>query len=439
MTCGCEGDSMPQLVSVPVQEECNTSGCCSEQMSSSSVVSSASTPRGGEASLGSLGLDMEMPVHGPGLEVDITGEWTLVWAQESGEQPVGRLDVEHSSFGHLAGCWQTSPRSNHKPPACHGWFWGMGGYIQIPLDDCETAQHVQLITLKAVGRGTDEKGGFLAMEGERQGDEDSIFEPIKKMTFEIIVRPKVYKDQAFGDPATRDLLIKVADSSFHVHTAIVATFIPHMRRVLDAGMEEARTKTITCPCDSPHAWRVLLERIYDVTGCFHASAALKVLPILDKYQIPKLWAEAIAELKRLPQNPRPHPHVLDLLCRCEGQQVIEHWFTVEPPDAEELLLFIKECSEKDSTRIVAQKSAETWRRETSDLSIKLSQATTTARTLQHHIDAVRNVITTHAAPAAAWRLQTTVIPDFYINNNLPQPSVHHASADDSPRPQVFTP
>eukprot|EP01064_Diplonema_japonicum_P002937 TRINITY_DN11900_c4_g2_i1.p1 TRINITY_DN11900_c4_g2~~TRINITY_DN11900_c4_g2_i1.p1 ORF type:complete len:461 (+),score=80.11 TRINITY_DN11900_c4_g2_i1:93-1385(+) len=332
-----------------------------------------------------------VPVHGPGLELDLTGTWSLVWTDDDSDKPVGRLEVEHSSFGHLAGCWQTTNNNNNnntKSSACHGWFWGSAGYIQIVLDDSETLHHVQLITLRLVGKSSDQQGPMLVLEGERRGEEDVIFDNVKKMTFEITVRPKTYRSHAFGDCATRDIFIKVQDSSFHVHTAIIATFIPHMRRVLDSGMEESETYVIPCPGDSPHAWRVLLERIYDVTGCFHASAALKVLPILNKYQVPKLWAEAVAELKRLPQNPRPHPHVLDLLCRCEGQEVIEHWFTAEPPDAEELVLFIRECSDQEATRIVAQKSADSWRREVTDLTTKLSHATSTARNLQHHIDAV---------------------------------------------------
>ena len=293
------------------------------------------------------------PVHGTRTDLDLTGTWSIrsVAEGEVGEAFHESSDVEHSSFGHIASA------------SCHGWFWGSSGYVQVILpaseEEREKTRHshdsssqededsesrvttprrdrMHVISLKFKGhsdtcvylKGTTERGcGSAPLE------------------FEVSVQPRTYDNLAYGDEASRDLTLEVQGSTFRVHSAVVATFMPHVRKVLDMGMQETRERIIPCPGDNPHAWHILLERVYDITGCFHASAALKVLPLLDKYQIPKLWSESVAELKRLPQSPRPHPHVLDLLCRCEAADVMNHWFRVSPPDPEELVLFVRECKE----------------------------------------------------------------------------------------------
>ena len=323
-----------------------------------------------------------VPVHGTGSYPDLTGTWELYKELTSDgnitETAVGSFEMDHSSFGHLAGSWNrdgmnttmssssstdstTSSFSHSNTTPCHGWYWGSSGYIQInlPFDDLSSLNcspgisylhnQIQLLTLKITSY---DKDGSIRLRGDRRPLQEEVVvsgrEPQpqqKKISFSVIVKPKVYTYVPYGDEETRDLIIEVQRSRFHVHTAVLTTFMPHLRTVLSAGMKESEDNVIPCPCDSPHAWNVLIERIYDITGCFHASAALKVLPLLDKYQIPKLWSEAITELKRLPQSPRPHPHVFDLLCRCEAHEVVDHWLKVLPPDPDELVFFVRDCQE----------------------------------------------------------------------------------------------
>eukprot|EP01063_Lacrimia_lanifica_P015718 TRINITY_DN22396_c0_g1_i1.p2 TRINITY_DN22396_c0_g1~~TRINITY_DN22396_c0_g1_i1.p2 ORF type:complete len:609 (+),score=181.80 TRINITY_DN22396_c0_g1_i1:110-1936(+) len=428
------------------------------------------------------------PSHGAdGCDLDLTGTWSFrvlhsdphATPGSASSLPPGRashrradedrydfvannIEVDHSSFGHLSAT------------SCHGWFWGTTGYIRLilpthpaqhsalgssqhgpaPAPDLQLSEdvasypdtqpfseasavhdeepanrNVQLITTKYIGHGMDKHGNtVIHLDGERRNE----LGEGRQQKFEILIRPKSYVDVGFGDDVSRDLTIEVAGSRFRVHSAVLATFMPHLRMVLDAGMRESEEKVIPCHGDSPHAWRVLLERIYDITGCFHASAALNVIPLLDKYQVPKLWSEAIAELKRLPQSPRPHPHVFDLLCRCEAKDVVDHWFTVAPPDPDELTLFIRECREPEATRIVSQRAADRWRKETTERWTQINDVMAQNKTLQRHIDAIRHVVSTHAAPAAAWRLQTMVVPDFYINNNLPPASTSAPPASTHP-------
>ncbi|KAJ9459706.1 hypothetical protein DIPPA_33745 [Diplonema papillatum] len=453
------------------EAECKNSGSSNGNSSSAAGTNmhnnggnNESTPRSAGGRLGSEGDDPDVlvedlyhapPTHGCGGDLDLTGTWSI----QTDAKRLGQLEMEHSSFGHLAGYWQAAPGSSHAA-ACHGWFWGTTGYIQLalpaPVDDlAHPSDIVQLITLSLNGQSNDSSSGAVNVvldgdlrcqkdqhDADRPDSDDTSTEgveaagkPGKNRKVEIVIRPKIYRGLRFGDQKTCDLVLDVHGSQFHVHTAVVTTFMPHLRTVLNAGMQEFATDIIPCPGDSPHAWRVLIERIYDITGCFHASAALKVLPLLDKYQVPKLWSEAMAELKRLPQIPRPHPHVLDLLCRCDATEVIEHWFQQCPPDADELALFVRECSEIEATRIVSQKAAEKWRKDATDLTSQIHEAKLASRTLQRHIDAIRHVVSTHVAPASAWGRQTVVVPDFYISSNLPPISTsqtpHYTEA---PRP-----
>eukprot|EP01060_Flectonema_neradi_P007491 TRINITY_DN1522_c3_g1_i1.p1 TRINITY_DN1522_c3_g1~~TRINITY_DN1522_c3_g1_i1.p1 ORF type:complete len:569 (+),score=97.35 TRINITY_DN1522_c3_g1_i1:73-1707(+) len=418
-----------------------------------------------------------VPVHGTGSYPDLTGTWEFIKVCEvdgsQSESLVGSLEMDHSSFGHLVGSWNrdnlntssssstdsnsTSSYCHSTSTPCHGWYWGGSGYIQInlPPDDlsslnCSPSSGVsylhshqkQLLTLKIAGYGKD---GFLRIRGDRRpfqeevvvsGHEQSHQVDPTGTSFLLVVKPKNYSSAQYGDEETRDLIIEVQGSRFHVHTAVLTTFMPHLRTILSSGMKESQENIIPCPCDSPHAWSVLVERIYDITGCFHASAALKVLPLLDKYQIPKLWSEAITELKRLPQSPRPHPHVLDLLCRCEAHDVADYWLKVLPPDPDELVLFVKDCQEPEATRIVVNRAASRWKKETADLAHQVAEVSSSNKMLQGHIDSVRQVVNTHSAPAAVWRLQTVVVPDFYISNNLPPvsaTSTHQTSFTDGSR------
>ena len=100
-------------------------------------------------------------------------------------------------------------------------------------------------------------------------------------------------------------------------------------------------------------------------------------------------------------------------------------------------------SQPDAVQIIAQRAAERWRRESTECMTQvcsyffatvnptyptptqLTEVRVKNRELQGHVDKIRQVVTLNAAPAAVWRLQTNVVPDFYIHNNLPPTPAAH--------------
>jgi len=91
-----------------------------------------------------------------------------------------------------------------------------------------------------------------------------------------------------------DFVIKVKKKSFNVHKCVLSTHWPHFVTLLESGMAEANSGTLTIEDQMPNVIEAMIYYIYTGTSnVTDINLALELISVADKYDLPHLKMKSL--------------------------------------------------------------------------------------------------------------------------------------------------
>ena len=91
-----------------------------------------------------------------------------------------------------------------------------------------------------------------------------------------------------------DFAIKVQDKFFNVHKCVLSTHWPYFVTLLESGMSEANSETLTIEDQKPDVIKAMIYYIYTGTSnVTDVDVALELITVSDKYNLPNLKVKSL--------------------------------------------------------------------------------------------------------------------------------------------------
>lgn len=103
-----------------------------------------------------------------------------------------------------------------------------------------------------------------------------------------------YRRKVFDRQKYCDFVINVQDKSFNVHRCVLSTHWPYFVTLLESGLSEANSGTLTIEDQKPDAVEAMVYYIYTGTSnVTDVNLAVELITVSDKYDLPDLQEKSL--------------------------------------------------------------------------------------------------------------------------------------------------